>query len=474
MTEAQSTSTTSARFVTGSTMRHVVVMTVTSSVGLVALFLVDFADMYFISLLGEIEVAAAIGYAGSILFFNVSIGIGLAIAASALVARAIGADDRAGAKRLCTNSLIYSAVIAAILATLLWLFVPAILSLLGAEGRAHALATNYLRIIVPTMPALTLGICGGAILRALGDPKRAMYVTLSGGLVNAVLDPILIFGAGLGLDGAAIASVCARLAVMCVGLYGVIRVHKMIDKPVYSLLWLDTPAISAIAAPAVLTNVATPVGNAYVTSVIAQFGDGPVAGWAVVGRIIPVAFGVVFALSGAVGPILGQNLGAHQYGRLRQSLSDSLLFAFIYVAVAWAILALGHEYISAFFGLSGPAAELVGLFCTWLSPTFLFFGALFVASAAFNNLGRPHYSTAFAWARATLGTIPFVYFGGQWYGATGALTGYMLGSVVVGGLAVAACYQLIATLAHAHAGPDATAVPLQRRWPLWPFSTPGD
>ena len=102
-----------------------------------------------------------------------------------------------------------------------------------------------------------------------------MYVTLSGGIVNALLDPLLIFSAGLGLDGAALASVAARLAVMCVGLYGVIKVHKMVDKSSFSSLLADIPAISAIAAPAILTNVATPVGNAYATAVIADFGDGP-------------------------------------------------------------------------------------------------------------------------------------------------------------------------------------------------------
>jgi len=360
-----------------------------------------------------------------------------------------------------------------VLGVALWLLIPEILALLGATGRAAALATSYLRIIVPTMPALALGICGGAILRALGDPKRSMYVTLSGGAINAVLDPILIFGLGLGLDGAAISSVAARLAVMGVGLYGVLRVHHMVDRPDCAALLADIPVITAIALPAILTNVATPVGNAYVTAVIADFGDGPVAGWAVVGRIIPVAFGVVFALSGAVGPILGQNLGAHRYDRLRQSLSDSLLFTLLYVAAAWAILALIANHVAAFFGLSGSSAELVWLFCTWLSPAFVFFGALFVASAAFNNLGRPHYSTAFSWARATLGTIPFVHLGGLWAGAPGALTGYMLGSVLMGSLAVTACYRLIASLAAAHAGPDATAVPLQRRLPLWPFSSPG-
>ena len=473
MSQADRSPTTNARFVTGSTMRHVVVMTVTSSVGLVALFLVDFADMYFISLLGEIEMVAAIGYAASIMFFNVSTGIGLAIAASALVARAIGAGDGARAKRLCANSLVYSFICASALALALWIFVPEILALLGAEGRAHDLATSYLRIIVPTMPALALGICGAAILRSLGDAKRSMYVTLAGGAVNAVLDPILIFGAGLGLDGAALASVAARLAMACVGLHGVIRVHRMIERPRWSTFFADIPVITAIAAPAILTNVATPVGNAYVTSVIAEFGDASVAGWAVIGRIIPVAFGVVFALSGAIGPILGQNLGAMRYYRLRQSLTDSLVFSCAYVAVAWAVLALVHPYIAAFFSLSGSAAQLVGLFCTWLSPAFVFFGALFVASAAFNNLGRPHYSTAFNWARATLGTVPFVYFGAAWQGAPGALTGYMLGSVVMGLLAMVACYRLIASLTAAHARPNADAIPLQRRIPLWPFTTPG-
>ena len=473
MSNPQNSTANNARFVTGSTMRHVVIMTLTSSVGLVALFLVDFADMYFISLLGEVEVAAAIGYAGSILFFNVSIGIGLAIAASALVARAIGAGDAAGARRLCTNSLLFAAISASVLGCLLWIFIPEILSLLGATDRAHELATSYLRIIVPTMPALAIGICCGAILRSAGDPKRSMYVTLSGGAVNAVLDPILIFGVGLGLDGAALASVAARIAVMGVGLYGVMRIHDIVDRPHWPGFLGDVAPISAIAAPAILTNVATPVGNAYVTAVIAEFGDGPVAGWAVVGRIIPVAFGVVFALSGAVGPILGQNLGAQRYDRLRQSLSDSLLFTLCYVAAAWLILAMIHPHIAAFFGLGGAAAELVSLFCTWLSPTFIFFGALFVSSAAFNNLGRPHYSTIFNWARATLGTIPFVYFGGQWYGAPGALTGYMLGSVVMGILAAAACFRLIAILTEAHARPDDAAVPLQRRHPLWPFTTPG-
>jgi Na+-driven multidrug efflux pump len=73
-------------------MRHVVVMTATGSIGLVAVFIVDALNLFYISLLGQQELAAAIGYAGTLLFFSTSIAIGLSIAATALTARALGGE----------------------------------------------------------------------------------------------------------------------------------------------------------------------------------------------------------------------------------------------------------------------------------------------------------------------------------------------------------------------------------------------
>ncbi len=470
--DKKSANTNNAKFVTGSTMRHILVMTSTASVGLMAIFLVDFADMYFLSLLGEVEVAAAIGYAGSILFFTTSIGIGLSIAATALTSRSIGAGEWERARRTAVNSLLFATVTTLVLSLIIWLFLSDLLKLLGATGRAHELALGYLRIIVPSMPLLALGICSSAILRSVGDAKRSMYVTLAGGMVNAVLDPIFIFALGFGVDGAAIASVCARIVVLIVGLHGVIRVHDLIARPDWEKFIDDILPISKIALPAILTNIATPIGNAYVTAAIAPFGDSPVAGWAIIGRIIPVAFGTIFALSGAVGPILGQNLGAKQYARVRRTLTDALIFTGCYVLIAWGVLALIHTEIAALFGVGGEARELIRFFCLWLVPTFTFLGALFVTNAAFNNLHRPHYSTIFNWARATLGTIPFVYFGGQWFGAVGVIAGNMVGGLIFGTLAVIVCYLLIDKLA-VHPEPMKTdEIKLQRRWPLWPFTTP--
>ena len=96
--------TTEAKFTKGSTMRHVVVMTATSSVGLLSLFLVDALNLFYISLLGVTELAAAIGFAGTIQFFMISVSIGLMIAGAATVSRAIGAGEHARARRLAPRS----------------------------------------------------------------------------------------------------------------------------------------------------------------------------------------------------------------------------------------------------------------------------------------------------------------------------------------------------------------------------------
>jgi Na+-driven multidrug efflux pump len=211
-------------------------------------------------------------------------------------------------------------------------------------------------------------------------------------------------------------------------------------------------AILHVAFPAVLTNLATPIGAAYVTHSMAAFGPDAVAGQATVDRISPVAFGLIYALSGAVGPILAQNVGAGRLDRVREALRDSFTFVLATVLVAWAILASAQELIVRAFYATGVTAELVHLFCSWLAAGFLFTGSLFVANAAFNNLGYPVLSTVFNWGRATLGTIPFVTYGAR-FGPAGLLVGQASGSVIFGTLAVITAFYVVGRLGGAVAPP---------------------
>ena len=435
-----------AKFLEGSLLRHIAVMSITSSVGLMAVFAVDFVDMVFISMLGKAELAAAVGYAGAILFFTGSFGIGMAIACGAQVARALGMGDGDLAQRRATSSLIYGFVFGALFAAVVWFNLTALVSLLGATGETRELAVHYMQIILPSLPVLLVGIVGGAILRAHGDARRSMNVLIVGGVVNAVLDPILIFGLNLELTGAALASIAARFTIAGMALSAIHRFHGGFGQPTLPGLASDFRPVFAIAIPAILTQLATPVGQAYVTRAMAEFGEEAVAGMAIVGRLTPVAFAILFALSGAVGPIIGQNAGAKNTERVRSAFTEALLFTLgVTVIVSLALFAL-RTPLSWLFQLddASVARTLVFLFAGPLSLLWFFNGVIFVANAAFNNLGHPFYSTLTNWGRHTLGTIPPVMLGAALFGAPGVLIGQALGGVVFALIAILLTRRVIA------------------------------
>ncbi|MBL1436093.1 MAG: MATE family efflux transporter [Rhodobacteraceae bacterium] len=420
-----------ATFLTGSLTKHIISMSLTAAMGFIALFVVDLADMLFISMLGIDELAAAVGYAGTILFMTTSISIGMAIAGGALVAKSLGENKPERATELLTHVLIMGVAFAVVFAAAIFANLEDLTALIGATGRTQALAVSYLQILVPTMPVLMIGIIASAALRSHGAAKLAMMVTLIAGVVNAVLDPIFIFVLDMGLEGAAWASVISRFSVAATAVWYITRRYGGFVGLSPGAIARDMRPIAAIAIPAMLANVATPVGSAYVTRAMAEFGDAAVAGMAVIGRVTPIAFALIFAMSGAIGPIIGQNFGAGKHDRVRTSFNSSMILIVIYVFPVVAALYFLRTPIADMFNAQGVARDLIFLFCGPLSLTWIFTGVIFVANAAYNNLGHPYYSTWINWGRNTLGVVPFVYFGAQFWGAEGVLIGQMMGGVFV-------------------------------------------
>jgi putative MATE family efflux protein len=435
-----------AHFTEGSIYKHIISMSLMSAIGLLSIFVVDLVDLYFLSLLGEIQMASAIGFAGTVLFFTIAISIGLMIAMGALVAKAIGAKQVDKAKQLTVNIFAICIIMGSVIGFLVWLFIPELLSLMGAKGRSLELATSYLEIIVPSLPILTIGMAGAGALRSVGDAKQAMFVTLVAGLLNAIFDPIFIFVLDMGIQGAAWASVLARIGMMIYALYFVIKKHDLIAKFNYRKFVGDLHEISSVAVPAILTNISTPIGNAYIIYVLSDFGDESVAGYSIIGRIMPVAFCLVFAISGAVGPIIGQNHGALLYDRVRQTISKSFVIIIIYSIFISLILFLAKNQIVSIFSAVGEAEKLIILFCIWVSVLTIFRGFLFVANASFNNLGKAKYSTLMNIGKATIGTIPFVYYGAYYYGAFGIMLFEAFGAVLFGIISSALAFNVVMKL----------------------------
>ena len=449
-------------------MRHVVVMTGASATGLLAMFGVDMIDMYFLTLLGEQELAAAVGFAGTLLFFMVSVSIGLQIALGALVARSEGAHRRDMASRYCSSALMFSAAVSVVLSVVTWFNLRALLEFLGASGITLEYALSYARIVLPSMPLVMLGMSMAAGIRAIGDARRSMMATVTGSLVNGALDPLFIFTFGWGLEGAALATVVARFVLLAVAWWALHKVHDLPRRVSLKELWGDVRPIMTIAGPAMLTNLATPIGGGFVLKMMSQFGDSAVAGAAIVGRITPVAFAAIFALSGAVGPIIGQNAGAGLYDRVRATLRNAVVFNVVYISLVWLLLWSCADLIVRVFSASDQAADLISFYFNYLVWAFVFNGMLFVANASFNNLHHPHWATCFNFGRALLGTIPAVYLGAQWYGARGVMAGEAVGALLFGVLAMVAAFALVNRIERQHTpvAMDETPPVVQREPPV--------
>ncbi|MEM6663609.1 MAG: MATE family efflux transporter [Pseudomonadota bacterium] len=433
---------TEAKFTKGSTMRHVVVMTATASVGLLSLFLVDALNLFYISLLGVTELAAAIGFAGTIQFFMISVSIGLMIAGAATVSRAIGAGDTERARRLAGSSLITTVLTMTVVGIVSWIYRVEMLQLLGAEGEALQQGAHFLSIALCSIPLLGIGMATSSTLRAHGEARQAMYVTLGGGVFAAVVDPILIFGLDLGITGAALAMAITRAFIASIGLYFVIVKHSLIAWPRVPDWIADMRPLAIIAGPAMATQLSTPFGMAYLTRTVAESGDAAVAGWAVIGRIAALSFGGIFALAGAIGPIVGQNYGAKLWPRIASTYRDGLIFVTVYVLIAWALLNLFTGLIVAGFNLEGAGKEVLRTFVLYGAPAYIFTGALFVSNAAFNNLGRPLWSTGFNWSRDAV-VIPFLVFllAGS-FGVAAAVYIQAMGGIFVGTIAAITGWRL--------------------------------
>lgn len=390
------------RFTTGSTMRHVVVMTTTASVGFMFLFLVDFLALFYISLLRDVRLVAAVGLASFVQHVVSAVAIGLAVAATALVSQALGARNRSLARSRTTSCLAASFVTLTVIAGAVFVFRQEAVGLLIEAGPVTEVASRYLAWILPSLPLLGIGISTAAILRAEGDARRALIVTMVAGGVAFVLDPLVILGLGLGVDGAAWVVILARLVTALVGLHFLIGVHGLAAPLRVAGVSRDLRAIFAVGGPAVLAQLSTPSGFLLLTAWVGRFGDSAVAGWSVVTRLVVLGFSGIIALSVAVGGIFGQNYGARKLERVEATFRDSVVFGVLYALAAWAVLWIGTDAVVWAFGMSGEGARIVRAFCRIGAGGFVLAGAAYVATAAFNNLGRPLWATMLNWSRAGL------------------------------------------------------------------------
>lgn len=432
-----------ARFVSGPLRGHVLEMVLTGWASMLAVFAVEFLTLLYLGTLRDEAVLAAVGFGSMTLFTITSICIGVTVGGAAQVSRALGAGDAMRARRLAAASLLLMAAATVLSAAVFLLAIGPFTRAIGLAPDVRALLLSYVAITAPFSVAMGLGMMLSNLLRAAGRGRQSMWVLLAGTATVAVLDPLVIFVFDGGMRGVAWAGGVGRVATVALGAWLVFGRYRLVARPARASLRADLAAVGAIALPATLSALATPAAVVFTASTYAGFGPSVMAGATVVDRVLQLSYSLFFVLPGAIGPILGQNLGAGQWPRVRQTVRITLGLALAYGFGAATLLALLAPWIPDLFQVTGPGRDLVLVFCRYASFIWALNSVFFVSVAVFNNLGYATYATAIGWLRATVGTLPFVWVGAYYGGAQGVLLGQALGFALSSLLALALCRRVL-------------------------------
>lgn len=437
-------------------MGHVARMTLTGMIGFVFIFAVDAINLYWLSQTGDTTLVAAAGFAMAIQVISLAGGISMMVASSALISRALGAGEAELARRQTASGAVIAAVVQGIVAALLISFRHPVLAFLGAEGEVAAQAAHYLVVSLPALTVLGAGMVINGAIRAQGDARRSVGVTMLGGLVSAILGYVLIHRAGLGLTGAALSVSAAQCVSFLLAFRVARRVHDLLARPRAADIRATFGPFMVIAVPAMLSQLARPVGLAVLVMVMAPFGEEAVAGWTVLSRLIMVAFGGLLSLAAMIGGIFGQNYGAGRIDRVRRTFRDATIFGVAYVLVVWALLIWVTEPAIRAFGVTGLGADVLRAFTHYGAGGYVFAAMLFVNGAALNVLGRPHWATGFAWVREVALTWPAAVLMAGWFGAVGVVYSQIVVSMIIGTAAWLVGLWYIRSLKPGSVAPSAT------------------
>jgi len=415
-------------------------MTVPMLLGIATMMGQGLIDAWFLGQVGD-RALAAFSFGFPMLMIITSVAIGLGAGTSSVVAQAIGAEDHRRARRLATDSLLLSFLIAATLSAIGILTIGPLFKLLGAPADMIPMIRSFMTILYSGVPFLVVGMVGTSSMRATGDMRLPGKLMIFSALLNVLLDPIFIFGLGpvpaMGLNGAAMAALLARGTMFLGTIYFLVHRLDMVsfNKPDSVELRKSWSDILHVGLPAAGTNAIIPVAVALVTAMIARFGPDAVAGFGVASRLESMVLVIYYALSSVIGPFVGQNLSAGREGRIQLSLRLCAQFCLASGLVIAILLALLSGFIPNLFSQNEDVVSVTRLFL-WIVPiSYGAYGIVMVVNAAFNGLGKPMPAVYISVTRMIVLYIPLALIGTRWFGIAGIFGAYAIANILSGLLA---------------------------------------
>ncbi len=381
----------------GSIPRHLVRLAIPSSMGMIFNTLYNLCDYWFAGRLSS-DALAGVSIASSVFFLLIAAGIGLQIGASAVIAPAVGANKKSEALRWSREVIGLSLVISAVVMLLGAVFTNSLVSLLGAEPHVAPYAITYIRYTLVAVPAFMVGFAAAGILMAFGDTKSNRNALAIGLILNILLNPLLMFGFGWGVAGLAIATGLIKVITAFYLLYkiGLVTESKP-PKPAFTVKqWL--PLVQQVL-PASFNMLSVILGSFITVALIGRFGSQHIAGFSIGLRLEQLLLLPALGMNSAVMAIAGQNFGAGNIERIRQTYLTSLKLGLLMAAVSIPIMVFLSPLLMTLFT---DNSEIVSTGTAYLridAIAFYAYVVLFLTTATLQSIKQPLFPMALGVAR---------------------------------------------------------------------------
>lgn len=404
---------------------------------LVSMLAFNIIDTMYVGWLGPDELAA-MSFTFPVVYLVSSMALGIGIGATSVVSRSIGEGKKGTVRRLTADTMLLGISISLVLAIVGIATIGPVFELLGAPEHLRSGIADYMWVWYVGLPFVIVPMLGNFIIRATGDMRTPMWIMLFAVLVNAVLDPLLIFGLGpfprLELQGAALATVIAQALTLIAAVY-VLRHQKKVlafGRPGFREVINSWKSVLHIGLPSAFINLLAPVNTAIITVMVAAYGTYHVAGFGAATRLEALALMPLIAVGTSMITFTGQNIGAGRSDRVREAARFSFRIMVIYGLAAFFVLAVTSPLTARIFS---TRPEVIGSYVDYILFAdlgfFMLGTALFVGST-FTGMGKPLPSTIINLLRLLVLQIPFAIIGSYFLGLRGVYLGIALGNVIMG------------------------------------------
>ena len=362
---------------------------ITAMAAMLMVLIYNLADTFFISQTRSDILVAAVSLATPVFLIFMAVGTVFGIGGTSVISRAFGAGRGEYAKKVCAFCM-WSCVAAGIVMSAGFLiFMEQILNLIGASADTWEPAKTYLTIVALGGPFVLISNCYSNILRAEGQPNKAMAGQVLGNLLNVVLDPIIILMFHWGIAGAAIATVIGNVVGTGYYILYYLRGQSSLSIHIrdFAVKNQICTNVLSIGIPASLGSLLMSVSQIVVNARMAGYGDMAVAGMGVAMKVTMITGMVCIGFGQGVQPLLGYCVGARLWERFKKIMRFSIFFSLGLSAAMTGLCYLLRDSIIQVFLTDPSAFDYATTFTSILLTTSFLFGVFYVLTNALQSMG---------------------------------------------------------------------------------------